>query len=286
LMSICQKLYQAARGARLGTAAAEQARMSGQMGLCNPAVLLNLVSLTESAQHFTSKLFEAIVNLMPQYESKIALFHFLSTYKLRALNDGLKDELWAGISGLVSDPAILSTALSRGHAVFHACVEAAVRNRLPTLPPPLGATGAAAVPMVIVPAAPTSPDDDDPDGSASSSPLLLPRLVKRLRPPATFLHLFARELTKNSDWVYACLHHLSTAKQAGTYTPPTTTMEIIGLSGELASLAAISSASASAAAAAAAAAVSAAPAAVDLSLPPGWHFLFKRVCQRLSKLCI
>jgi hypothetical protein len=48
----------------------------------NPLMMLNIVGLTDAAQNFTSKLFDAVVGFMPHYESKVALFHFLSTYKV------------------------------------------------------------------------------------------------------------------------------------------------------------------------------------------------------------
>ncbi len=56
-------------------------------------------------------------------QSKVALFHFLSTYKTRPLNDGLREELWAGISRLVTDAETLEKVLTIGQTVFAACIE-------------------------------------------------------------------------------------------------------------------------------------------------------------------
>lgn len=57
---------------------------SGLPGLpmLSPLLLLHFIGMTEAAQSFTMKLFEATVGLMPHYESKVALYHFLNTYKV------------------------------------------------------------------------------------------------------------------------------------------------------------------------------------------------------------
>jgi hypothetical protein len=43
---------------------------SPNMQVLSPLLMLNFVGLTDAAQNFTSKLFDAVVGLMPHYEAR------------------------------------------------------------------------------------------------------------------------------------------------------------------------------------------------------------------------